>query len=302
VLVNNRLLRQIVTALDSVRTSDKRDWEFVFTVLDNSLHPEFDQLLGFDLPNTLKLAKEFHAALQVEDPASEWTRPPSRYGQLAKFYKGIIGDIPFAIDINFVPIHQNEQIGFPSEQPTGTELFRQYSFADNQCGRVCFYAESTVFPYDWDVLPYVMGSVATITKTENNWLIQSPRTVILNTPPKIKNILLDGKPWPCYGVTGIIIPEGTHVLSFGNFDLEHPNNETTSLRLTGISDELISSRVSDTGIIIVYQSPARCLITLNQLPSYIRVDGIRVQLKVLKEKGGFIIFAPSGKHSLMLYQ
>ncbi len=300
VQVNNRLLRQIVNSLDSVRTKDKRDWELMFTVLDNSLHPEFDQLLGFDLPNTLKLAKEFHAALQVEDPASEWSRPPSRYEQLAKYYAGIVGDIPFAIDINFVPIHPEGQSGFPSEQPTGTELFQQFHAADNNCGRVCFYAESSVYPYDWDVLPYAMGSIASINIDKNLWHIKTPRTIIVQNPSIQAKLFLDGKPWPCFDANRILIPRGKHILSFRKNSDEAGNADTSFLRVTGITDELINGRQLEKGIELVYQSHARCLITLNRLPNNMRVDGVPVVLTSLKVKDGCIIFAPSGSHTLQL--
>ena len=297
VQVNNRLLRQIVVSLDSIKVFNKRDWELIFTVLDNSLHPEFDQLLGFDLTNTLKLAKEFHVTLQVEDPQSEWTRPPSRYDQLAKAYAPLLGNIPLAIDINIVPVHPIDQKGFASEQPTGTELFRLYSFADNACSRVCFYSESTIYQHDWEVFPYVMASGASVIKDKQQWRIQTPHTVIMRNPVKLSQVFLDGNPYPCYSSDEIIIPKGKHVLSFGGsaFVSENKNN---NLRLLGISDELISCRQSGQGIELIYQSPARCLITLNKLPPNVKVDGITASLKVLKENDSFVIFAPSGKHTI----
>jgi hypothetical protein len=212
-----------------------------------------------------------------------------------------VGNIPFAIDINFVPIHPIGQSGFPSEQPTGTELFQQYHAADNACGRVCFYAESSVYPYDWDVLQYAMGSVASINKDKDGYSIQTPHTVIMQNRFKTNNILLDGNPWTCYDLNGIIIPKGNHVLSFGKFSENSFNQDSSTLRLTGITDELISCKKSVDKIEIVYQSPARCLITLNCLAGDIKVDGIRTQLKILKEKNGFIIFAPSGYHTLQIY-
>jgi hypothetical protein len=297
--VNNRLLRQIVTSLDSVRSSDKRDWEFIFTVLDNSLHPEFDQLLGFDLPNTIKLAKEFHTVLQVEDPASEWTRPPSRYKQLADYYSGILGNNPFAIDINVVPLHPDTQKGFASAQPTGTELFQQYNVADLACGRVCFYSESSIYPYDWNVLPYAMASRTLFKKDNSQWFINTPYTITLMKSNIKDQILLDGKLWPCYGSDGIIIPVGEHILTFkepgGGF-----GNSNKTLRLNSISDELISCIQSGNGFEVVYQSPARCLLTLNRLPVNIKIDGNPVSLKSLKINGDYLIFAPSGKHKLLL--
>jgi len=297
-MVNNRLLKQIVGTLDSIKTVNKRDWEFIFTILDNSLHPEFDQLLGFDLPNTLKLAKEFHVTLQVEDPQSEWTRPPSRYDQLAKSYSGLIGNIPLAIDINIVPVHPKDQKGFASEQPTGTELFQQFSFADNACGRVCFYAESSVYQHDWEVFPYVMASGSSVIKEKGQWRIQTPHTIIMRNPDKHGIIHLDNKPWPCYSLEGIIIPKGEHVLSFGGS--VNVSKENFNPQLIGISDELISYTQSVQGIEFVYQSPARCLITFNKLPVNIKVDGNSATLKVLNENGSFIIFAPSGKHTITL--
>lgn len=299
VKINNRLLRQIVSSIDSVKTTDKRDWKIIFTVLDNSLHPEFDQLLGFDLTNTLKLAKEFNATLQVEDPSSEWTRPPVRYDQLAKSYISLIGDIPLSIDINFVPIHPDDQKGFASAQPTGTELFQQYIFADNNCGSVCFYAESTVFKHDWEILPYAMASGTSVIKKKKEMRILTSHTVIMRNPEKHRKILVDMKPWPCYGTEGIIIPQGEHILSFSD-TAPVTGNKKNTLRLNSISDELISCSESAQGIDLIYKSPARCLITLNRIPLTIKVDGITASLKVLKEKDNFIIFAPSGKHSLQL--
>jgi hypothetical protein len=299
VSVNNMLLRQIITSIDSVKVLNKRDWELMFTVLDNSLHPEFDQLLGFDLNNTLKLAKEFSVTLQVEDPLSEWTRPPSRYEQLAKAYEPVLGNIPLAIDINIVPLHPPDQKGFPSEQPTGTELFRQFSFADNACGRVCIYAESSVYKHDWYVFPYVMASGSSIIKDKQQWRIQAPHTVIMHHPVKPGKILMDGNLWACYNNEGIIIPQGKHTLSFSDTSSVSGNKEST-LQVVDISDELISCSKTEKGIDLIYKSPARCLITLNSSPVNIKVDGIPASLKILKDNGSFIIFAPSGKHTLNL--
>jgi hypothetical protein len=299
--VNNRLLEQIVTSIDSVKVFNNRDWELIFTVLDNSLHPEFDQLLGFDLKNTITLAKEFHVTLQVEDPQSEWTRPPSRYDQLAKAYIPLLGEVPLAIDINVVPVHPKNQKGFASEQPTGSELFRQYSFADNACGRVCFYSESTIYQYDWEVFPYVMASGIVI-RDNREWNIQTPHTVIMRNPVKHERIFLDGSLYPCFSKDEIIIPKGKHLLAFIDTTIVYENKNTNYLRLTGISDEITRCSQYGEGIELLYESPARCLITLNKLPATVSVDGKIASLKIIKENNSFILFAPSGKHTLILDQ
>ena len=297
--VNNSLLSKIVNSIDSIKVADSRDWELEFTVLDNSLHPEFDRLLGFDLPNTIKLARKFHSTLQVEDPASEWTRPPIRYDQLAKTYADLAPGMDLAIDINIVPVHTEQQINFASEQQTGMELFRMFNFADINCGRVCLYSVSSVFKHDFDILPYAMASGASIHENNNHWSIHTSHTVIMNNLNKHGIIFLDKEIWPCYNAQGIIIPIGDHILSYGD-TVSASVNKNNKLRLTGISDELLSCSQSKRGIALRYKSFARCLISTNKLPALFKLDGNIVSLKVLKGKGEFQIFAPPGIHYLEL--
>jgi len=113
----------------------------------------------------------------------------------------------------------------------------------------------------------------------------------MSNPVKFGKVFLDGNPYSSYNSEGIIIPKGNHVLSFGS-SANNSENKENSLRLTGISDELISCSQSVQGIELVYQSLARCLITLNKLPALVIVDGKIASLKILKENNSFIIFAP----------
>jgi hypothetical protein len=300
VLVNNRLIRQVVSSIDSVRRTDKRDWEFILTVLDNSLHPEFDRLLGFDRPATIRLAGDYHATLQVEDPASEWSRPPCRYEQLANTYLPMLGHVPLAIDINIVPDRPDTVMGIASLQPTGSEMIRMFRYADNTCSRVCFYAESTVYEHDWEIFPYAMASGTSGTYLKDRWRINTPHTVIMQSPGKERQIFLDGKPWPFFNKEGITIPKGEHVVSFGQLT-EKSGRSRNSLYLSDISDELISCTRSNDGIRMVYQSPARCFITCSRRPTGVKVDGTDLFLPGLNSGKGYVIIAPSGKHELQLY-
>ncbi|MDR3668809.1 MAG: hypothetical protein P4L35_18395, partial [Ignavibacteriaceae bacterium] len=162
-------------------------------------------------------------------------------------------------------------------------------------------AESSVYQHDWEVFPYVMASGTSVIINKNRWHIQSPHSVLIKNFISKGNILLDGKLYPGYSREEIIIPKGEHILSFSD-SAAGQSNKDNSLRLIGISDELIyCSRISN-GIELVYQSPARCLFTLNKLPVSIKVDGISADLKMIKEDDRFIFFAPSGKHSMELVQ
>ena len=120
--VNNSLLSELIHALDSLNKARNRNWEMILTIADNSHHPEFEQLLGFDMRGTLELVQKYKLTLEIEDPFTEWTKPPERYTNLGKTYRRYLGDRPFIIDINIVPVHPPDQKGYSVAQPTGTEI------------------------------------------------------------------------------------------------------------------------------------------------------------------------------------
>ncbi len=212
-VVNIRLLRRVVEFILELERQGKRDWELIHTIVDNTLHPEFEDLLGFDLDATLKLVKEFGMTLNVEDPYTEWDKPPVRYRRLRQTLLSLIPDRPSMIDINVVPIHPLTQHGFASGQATGTEILQQLQIASEQHGRVCVYCEWTVFDQDWPLVPYAMAGGSTIRKSAGGWDVSVPTTVTLDLTGN--GILYNnGKPWPCHGSEGITLPAGTHHLTF----------------------------------------------------------------------------------------
>jgi hypothetical protein len=292
-VVNNHLLRHVVEFIIDLEKKGKRDWELIHTIVDNSLHPEFDHLLGFDLDATLALLKEFHITLNVEDPFMEWVESPTRYSRLRRALDSMIPERTSMIDINIVPIHPTDQQGFPSEQATGTELLQQVQSAAERNGRVCFYCESSLFEQDWPLVPRAMAGGSTIRKSAEGWEVNAPATVTLDwwglSP------VVDGKAWPCYGDDGIILPEGIHQLSF---KLSVVDSSLTSPRLIAISDELVGSGKTLQGIDVLYVSPARCLLTFDSPPGKLLLDDIPTNLPLLSGKGRFVVLAPSGRHKL----
>jgi hypothetical protein len=297
--VNNRLLRQVVGHVANLKKAGKRDWEFIHTIVDNSLHPEFDRLLGFDLNATLALLKEFDITLNVEDPYMEWSEPPIRYRHLRETLVSLIPDRRSMIDINVVPVHPTDQPGFPSEQATGTELLQQVQAAAERNGRVCFYCESSVFEQDWLLVPGAMASGATMKQNEGGWEIRSPATVSLNFGISGRTVFIDGKSWPGRGFNRILIPAGNHQLSIKPSATDRVYKRR-ALRLVALSGELIECEGTEAGIDILYTSPARCLLTLNHPSAKVLVDGIPRDLPVFKGVEGYMLLAPSGKHLLSI--
>ena len=296
-VVNNRLLRRVVEFIVDMEKRGKRDWELIHTIVDNTLHPEFDHLLGFDLDATLALLKEYRITLNVEDPFMEWVEPPTRYSRLRRTLASMIPEHNSMIDINIVPIHPTDQYGFPSEQATGTELLQQVQSAAERNGRVCFYCESSLFEQDWPLIPHAMAGGSTIRKSAEGWEVNAQATVTLDWGLKGLSPVVDGKPWPCYGDDGIILLAGTHQLLFAK-NTGPADSDYHSLRLVDIGGELVECQRTSTGLDLVYVSPSRCLVSFDSSPKNLLLDDSPANLPVLTGKGRFIVLAPSGKHKL----
>jgi hypothetical protein len=296
--VNNSLLNRVVCALDSLNIARRRNWEIILTIADNSRHPEFEQLLGFDMQSTLELVRKYNLTLEVEDPYTEWTKPPERYTDLGKTYRRYLGDRPFIIDINVVPVHPPDQSGYSVAQQTGSEIYQLLEKAADQSSRVCFYSESTVFNHDWEILPFAMAVRAEVRKDGRDLLINTPYTVTLNSVNMYDEYFLDGKSWMCYSEEGVLIPQGKHRLSFGN-RYDKTAIQAPRIRLISISDELLKCERNGNNLEVTYSSPARCALTLSKRAGVMILDGVTVDLPIIKNKNSIVVMAPPGVHNLL---
>ena len=294
--VNNRLLRQVVEYVSKLKREGRRDWELIHTIVDNSLHPEFDYLLGFDQQATLRLLNEYGVTLNVEDPYMEWMQPPERYRKLRNTLVSLVPNRASMIDINVVPIHPSTQPGFTTEQATGVEFLQQLQRAGERGGRVCVYCESSVFIHDWQHVPYALAAGASLRSTESGLEIKTPNTVTMVFPMQ-EEAWLDGKAWPCQGPDGVIIPAGTHVVSFKDRSAAD-DSVAGAFRLLSLSDELLECSGSVASMELTYRSPARCLLVFNQRPAKVVLDGFAAVLPVLAGEKSFVVIAPSGEHRL----
>jgi hypothetical protein len=285
-----------VQFISKLKKDERRDWELIHTIVDNSLHPEFDYLLGFDQRATLQLLKEYGVTLNVEDPYMEWMQPPERYRKLRSTLVSLVPDRASMIDINVVPIHPPTQLGFTTEQATGVEFLQQLQRAGEQGGRVCVYCESSVFVHDWKLVPHAMAVGVSLREEGSGWEIKSPNMVTMRVSGQ-DDAWLDGKLWPCYGPEGVIVPAGTHAVSFRP-KAATPDSASGDLRLLFLSDELLECRTSGTSVELTYLSPARCLLAFNKRPTKILVDGVQAELPVLAGEKSFVMIAPSGEHHL----
>ena len=79
-------------------------------------------------------------------------------------YKTLIADENrLMFDVNCLADRDIRGTNLPSVTATGTELATTVFYASIPSGRVGIYAESTINPFDFDLLAYVLGSDVTIT-------------------------------------------------------------------------------------------------------------------------------------------
>jgi hypothetical protein len=291
--VNASTQRRLFTELDRMNRDQKRSWELILTIVDNSLHPEFDNLLGFDMQRTAGLLGEFDITLQVEDPYLEWMRPPDRYIAVGETYRSLLGGRPFIIDVNVVPMKPDRWRDFTAWQPVGTEVFQFWKYAAMHSDRVCFYCESSVPEEDWELLPFVMAGGSSVSRDSAGWTVDGTSTVLFTGIRLPGDILIDGEQWHAGDSTGIIIPAGRHRLQ------QTPlRGSDGASRLLSINGELVSVKQDGDGLSVKYESRPRCVLRFNMRPGQILIDGVPGIVPVYEDGNGCAIMAPPGRHTI----
>jgi len=264
--------------------------ELMLTIVDNARHPEFDDLLGFNMGETVALLNEFDVTLMVEDPYPEWSTPPVRYRSVRSYYRALLRGRPFLIDVNVVPMPEDRKGLFATEQPAGTEFLELWKYAAGEGDRACFYSESSVAPRDWRLLPFAMAAGTRTARSAGGLLVDAPRTVMLRG--RGENLLIDGKACVAWNDSEIIIPAGRHMLS----PMAHGKRAGPALRLTSITGELRDARASGDTLLVDYSGTGRCALGFDTVPRAFLVDGKEVLPAVYRRGAGCEVRLPAGVH------
>jgi len=273
---------------------EKRSRESMLTIVDNAVHPEFDDLLGFDMNETVAVTKEFGLTLDVEDPYTEWCRPPDRYTAIGAYYRRLLGGSRFMIDVNVVPMEEDRKELFSTGQATGTEFLQLWQYASAAADRVCFYCESSVYEKDWQLLPFAMAWKADLVSGPDSTIVDAPYTVTLRCGDEQRRVSMDGEPWPAYGDSEITVPAGKHVIRMVQAEGDG------RIRLVSMTGELTGARWGGDSLFVEYQSPGRCALGFDTVPGVILEDGMPTVLSLSASGSGCVVMAPPGRHTLTL--
>ncbi len=269
--------------------------DLVMTVIDSTLHPEFEQLLALDLPATIRNTGRFGFLLQVEDSADEWAKPPDRYLALAKRYEPLLQGRPYSIDINFEDCHPEDQVGFPTTVPIGSEMHWLWHFAAAAAPRICFYAESQISDIDWQTMPAAMGAGATITAADRGWEVSAPHTTYITMQTR-RPVALDGRRWPCGGDMRVLIPGGRHTLT-----LLPPEEDpgTAGVSVLSTTGELVDCRATDVELETTVECNRRCITLFKGSYHFVTVDGMQARPGGA-DGGNWYVITGSGRHTILV--
>jgi hypothetical protein len=290
--VNDATERMLFSELRRRDEEAKRAREMILTIVDNSLHPEFDDLLGFNLAKTVAIARQFSLTLDVEDPYTEWNRPPDRYTALAHSYRRLLAGEPFMIDINVVPLEADRAPYFPTAQAAGTEFLQLWHYASGDTGRVCFYCESSVYEKDWQLLPCAMAAGATVRAVGDTYTVNAGSAVILRKFHGHQAVSMDGEPWPAHGDSEIIVPAGRHTVRI--------EGKGEGPRLLSVTGDLEGAKWRGDSLSVRYRSQGRCALEFDAAPRTIVLDGHPAGFSTYISEVRCTVIAPPGSHTLTI--
>lgn len=273
----------------------RRDMEVIVTALDTLLHPGVREDCGIDSRDIIALQARHRFTLQVEDPSASWVNPPDRYQKYFRAYEPLIGDPRrLMFDINVTPRAGSSERHLPAPQAIGSELAATFYYAALASGRVGIYAESTVNPFDMDLLPFVMGSDVSLRREGRGFRIDSrqPFTLLLNAAGPVPR--LDGQPWPFFDRNRVFLPSGNRRLTFAKAGLFADSELSPRLSFSGdIYDLSVSGNVYS----LRYDSPTPVPLGYNRMLERVRLDGRA--LAVPADRNQLVL--PRGSHRLEIY-
>lgn len=278
-----------------IASSRRRDLEVIVTALDTLLHPNVREQCGIDSRDLIALMARHRFTLQVEDPAASWLDPPDRYLKYFRAYQPLVRDpARLMFDINVVPRAGSEGRRLPSAQPMGSELATAFYYAARASGRVGLYAESTVNPFDMDMLPFVMGSDVSLSRESRGIRVDSrqPFTLVLNEAGPLP--FLDGHAWPFFDKNLVFLPSGRRLLTFDRAGLIDEPGLSPRLAFSGdIEDLSMAGNVYR----LRYVSPTPVTLAFSRPLERIRLDGRT--LAVPADKNNLLL--ARGRHRLEIY-
>jgi hypothetical protein len=202
------------------------------------------------------------------------------------------------LDLNILTFRKKEAIiPFPTLIQTGTESFQLIRAASLGAPRLTIYSEASVNPQDLSFFANALANDVHYEFTESGIRVETQSSFVLRLPKEITEITLDGNPMPPFRDNRYVIPAGEHSIVMKPQTTSNFSTHELQTRVMSATGELKSVNYGLRDVTLEYNSDARMLISLSNMPTSVTVDGSPVNFTVMKGNDCFSTFLPSGSHS-----
>ncbi len=291
--IYDRFLREITKF-----SAKKNGFDLMVTCMDGYGSPELRENIGVDMNNILALQNKYNFRLQVEDPENKWSSDPSRYYSIGRAYIAKLRDSSkLALDLNILNFRKPDSLGaFPTAIQTGTESYQLVNAAARGAGRFTIYSEASINQQDLALMPYAAAAQVQYSPIEGGLLFTSPYSFTLKLPPEYKEIVLDGYMTTSARDNSFFIPAGTHKVIFSDGAIAEFSTREFQTKILSFTGNILAASYGMKDIKIVYEAEGRNILSLNQIPTEVTIDGKKIDFTVMKGNDCYSIFLPPGKH------
>jgi hypothetical protein len=265
------------------------------TFIDSLLDPTVKERYGVDTDRLLALQEKYEFAVEVEDPYTVWSSSPDRYHAIGQHYRPRLRPgTQFSIDINITnrmpPVR-------PLDKPRGLELYEQVAAVAANADLVTLYGYSTFTPEDMRLVSYVIGAQQVKGEVTDGGTVQAVHQLYWRTDMRGRTAYLDGREWPCFSDSQVLIPAGAHTVATRP-QLE--NAESNPLRIESVSGKVLGTEWTGKRVTLAYESRGRCYVTLNRRPATVLCDSVPSVGGILSGGQHVSLVLPQGKHVVVM--
>lgn len=286
------LHERLLSVLDAARRR-KPHLDVVVTLVDALYDATMRDAIAIDTSGITSLLPRHGARLQIEDPFTLWGLGPERYLRIAHDYEQLAPPgRPLAVDINVVP----REHAFPTAQQTGLELLQLIAESHRGFGIVCLYSEASVFPQDRPRLARALAATSRVEPLPGGALeVTTPDGLEVDTGEGDRTAWLDGREWPCVRGRVVLVPRGSHRLSWSAGATADPR-----ARLLDCNATLLAAAEHPGALEVHYTSVARAMLRVSSRPGAVSLDGAPIAAAIVEGVASFTVVAPPGEHVVTL--
>lgn len=294
-----QVYRRLFAAIRPIRTADP-GFDVLVTAMDALGSPELREQIGVDMGSILRLQQEEGFGLCVEDPEPLWSREPTRYAEIGRRYREILGDAGhLLLDLNILAFRKPEAVTpFPTLIQTGTEAFHLLRSAGQGAPRVVTYAESSVNPQDMVFLGYAAATDVELRREGAEFVSSSTSSFLLQFPEGVREISVDGVHTLAVRGNLFLVPAGRRRITQSPDPAHELSMHQLQPRLLSATGNILDIRYGARTVTFTYASAGRMLAMFDREPVGLVLDGSSAPVRAHKGFAGSSLVLPPGTHTV----